>query len=785
MFSLLVSYLRSNASPVPLKSVPLLIKMIRLAEEERVTLPLDLIDGLCSSILTRAVNKSSDKSAKLSDALAGLVDLVVEVQAAQVASELNASALRCEELNKKKSEATKVASASAEVALTHSREGDEEKSEDIYFSENISVWLNVLFAHAEELSSSIFIFSEVLGEQYFTINELSDAWSTNKMDPSLPDLCAMASFDSFHVQIIEEILRAYLRRPKTSITRAITSSLQVSPSLSLSLVPNLPWWDRSHIKLDELESQSLIKSTSLKKIFLKDTVLRRLKQAIHFLSALLGAGNIMGNGSLFRYPTAMLSKIWYDSLSLCALEESAHPYKTTRYTKHVAFPGADKLKVTLDRRCMLGAGAVLTLSGAASKPVKIDATTTSSDAALDALNKSLTIEGSELFINFEVSPVTKADGELVEASNDLLDWGWALLICAVGSVYESASVSIEVPAILPKSSNVTPLVAKFQTNKVDSLDKLNPESPKKESSSSGALESDKDANSKSKLVLASESKVIAKDKESSAIKREQRETDEAVEQSICNMVATKGSFISDGDLCVPHATSVEVSVARPNQVLPSADASSIFSAPAIIYVMTVVYMDETEEQHKLQFRILGGELSLKFSLNTNRLHYTVTAMSDLAAKTELLAGPLLSKKEEGDESKSDIKELTTLVAASAGGESESSACASGVAAFESLESHEQLNLSAVFEPPTNWQCEICTLFNSLDVSSCEVCSTPRPSMEVGGERGGGGGGGVSNVAPVVQTGWWCTVCTFINPLSSSGSVNFIYFKSSIYILCLI
>lgn len=88
-FTMLVKYITSNASPAPLLVVPLLIKMIRLAREHSVELPLAQIDPLCKAILRKANSKTTQGPASgmiLSKALMGLVDLVVEAQSAKVAA---------------------------------------------------------------------------------------------------------------------------------------------------------------------------------------------------------------------------------------------------------------------------------------------------------------------------------------------------------------------------------------------------------------------------------------------------------------------------------------------------------------------------------------------------------------------------------------------------------------------------------------------------------------------------------------------------------------------------
>ena len=80
-FNTLANYMLSSASPAPLRVAPLVIQMIRCAQQEGVELPLAHVAGMCKAILQKALQKAqADKYAQLSDALVALVDLVVEVQ---------------------------------------------------------------------------------------------------------------------------------------------------------------------------------------------------------------------------------------------------------------------------------------------------------------------------------------------------------------------------------------------------------------------------------------------------------------------------------------------------------------------------------------------------------------------------------------------------------------------------------------------------------------------------------------------------------------------------------
>lgn len=65
-----------------------------------------------------------------------------------------------------------------------------------------------------------------------------------------------------------------------------------------------------------------------------------------------------------------------------------------------------------------------------------------------------------------------------------------------------------------------------------------------------------------------------------------------------------------------------------------------------------------------------------------------------------------------------------------------------------------------------WACEVCTLLNAPHLSECAVCSSLRPSSVASG-AGGGATGEASAGAAAASLGWWCSVCTLINPISET------------------
>jgi hypothetical protein len=83
------------------------------------------------------------------------------------------------------------------------------------------------------------------------------------------------------------------------------------------------------------------------------------------------------------------------------------------------------------------------------------------------------------------------------------------------------------------------------------------------------------------------------------------------------------------------------------------------------------------------------------------------------------------------------------------------------------------------EEETTWQCEVCTLINALEADECSVCSAPRPLLNDIGPRSprrqpresAGGSGGAGGGSSGGGAGWWCTSCTFINPISATRYVK--------------
>jgi hypothetical protein len=59
---------------------------------------------------------------------------------------------------------------------------------------------------------------------------------------------------------------------------------------------------------------------------------------------------------------------------------------------------------------------------------------------------------------------------------------------------------------------------------------------------------------------------------------------------------------------------------------------------------------------------------------------------------------------------------------------------------------------------SSWSCEACTFFNSMADTRCSMCFTPRTGAHADASGG---------VPAEEGAGWWCPVCTLINPLHAS------------------
>jgi hypothetical protein len=69
----------------------------------------------------------------------------------------------------------------------------------------------------------------------------------------------------------------------------------------------------------------------------------------------------------------------------------------------------------------------------------------------------------------------------------------------------------------------------------------------------------------------------------------------------------------------------------------------------------------------------------------------------------------------------------------------------------------ELSTDAAFD---QWSCPVCTFLNDNSSTICCVCESRRP-LAPGTEEVH------PSSEPAVSAGWWCTACTFINPLANT------------------
>ena len=67
-----------------------------------------------------------------------------------------------------------------------------------------------------------------------------------------------------------------------------------------------------------------------------------------------------------------------------------------------------------------------------------------------------------------------------------------------------------------------------------------------------------------------------------------------------------------------------------------------------------------------------------------------------------------------------------------------------------------------------WSCQLCTFRNSPEDARCGICDAARPDSTSAGTATAGGSSADASTAPAVAAGvgWWCSVCTYINPLTA-------------------
>jgi hypothetical protein len=472
VFTSVLNYIRSAGASGPLQAIPLLIRLVRLAHLEGIELPIAGLESLCKCIIQRAVTmvKSPvEKVTALSDALVCLVDLVVEVQAVMIAAGPGRPGLRT--------------SSSFDTPLLTDAEAETDNAAKQLPESEIEPAIGGAAETGTGVEAEVEVSTETVADSELApVTSESTEAETDYSD----SVVALVSSDT--TKHLEE---------------------EVEPSEVMAASAH-EWWLRSALTEDQVLNAQIIRDEKLEVLFSKETIVRKLRQIINSLSALpvdpspeTTPLTPVISVNPFTYPRAVLAQIWYNHVSTCFLEESAHPYGTRKMKKKIYYPGADKLTVTFDRRCCIGSGAKLTLKSgstvlelegsfgddsdlqggkvftgceltvefdevvgkAISKKEEDGTASTSASAPVPpvvCVESECAIQALEN--DSSAAPVTEAaadpalgpentplkvtgtgttDSEAKEV-NVSKEWGWGLLIQASGALYESRTATITV-----------------------------------------------------------------------------------------------------------------------------------------------------------------------------------------------------------------------------------------------------------------------------------------------------------------------------------------------------
>lgn len=697
MFLTIMKYMRSDAAPAPLKVIPLVIRMVRLAAAEGVSLGLDQVEGLCKTILAAAVGRiQADKTGTLPDALLGLVDVVVEVQSANILDATRSNA--CE-----------------------------------------GKGTGVSFPHIEESKDEV---------------ELAE--SKEEEAPLL------LTKDNLQLDAQRVVSRA--------------------------------WWDRTAVSRSAKDESALVALTTVGSLFVnKEPLLQRLRTVLEFLASIGGrskGSETSGSSSsaASTLPVSMIAKTWFEHCSLCALQESAHPYSGDSVAKKVTFPGADKLHITFDRRSSLGPGASLVISGGGQRWER-------KGDQEDRWSRTITVVADSVDISFDVT----VDKESGTDPNPKQDWGWALVIGAVGPVYEKATVDIllpdkSLPVIIPVAAAADSNTETGPATSVDNAaeDQSMSETPMFSSpgicfSSAGIPESNiatsslfttpplPSASSTPSVVLTP---VDGKPEPIYTPAKKYRPSTTTsplatMSQDLMTMakVVSDGSLVSSGSMKVPHATQLEVLIDRPQPRVEKDDPSA-----QLLHVLVLTFLEpgvtstETAKERTHTLSLPGSSLGarvnkVQIKAVDGAVKYDLYAMSEAELQAlqeaEMKTIPEeISAEGEPSEFFSEAKEGSAEVADSA-------------KEAEVKSEETPAPLAPEFPSEVEWSCPRCTLINPMEEPRCSVCDLPNPlppttaSPATLRERDDGP---TTEELVIRGAGWWCPQCTFINQLTRETCV---------------
>jgi hypothetical protein len=703
--------------------IPILIQMIRESTALHITLPLNDLKNLCKAILSEAVNVTNVlKKSELPKGLMMLVDLVVEIQAVHVVE----SSLKDRQAISRNMEKGK-------LRVHDSGEfKDEEKDED----DDVAL---------ADIEISLVV-------------DGSPDKSRTKLDDHLD-------------KPADEIEMAWLKMVAKEQEKR--------------------WWDRSALQGNELKLHRVIKKDNLENLFCKESTLLKLKQVLKFLFAI--NGGVLGRTSLpsgsnmaleRSFPKLMTSKLWFDHISSFAMFESHHPYKEKKYGKKIFFPGTQQLIVNFDRRCALSKGDKLIL-----RTDQTEVVLSSGTESEHMINNGVQFSCSHLSI-------TLVPGD-PSTTNEDLEWGWGLIVGAAGPIYESAEVCIDLELCLRRQLSQQIHIdesALSNSFKVLTLeDDGLPEVPTQQHRTCVDDDSGSEASGPTSGLesgdhigigliseeilpsnLGGEPKLIPSLRPVSKRGKRDNRTLATIVQPEASLtpsttpaapvdpeieaIKTHGFLIKTGDIAIPHATSLDLTIDRLTPKKTEEEGTMEFETKQYSFVIEIVYCDiaVTEpvivgELNKcLQFK-LDPNTQMKCSISGHRAEYLVYALE--SSKVEEILHPKVGDHVCETVPITSAEPEQPYQAETIVSETEAEAPTVPVDAVSDhpmpVDLTAAVGLSLYAE---EWGCPVCTYLNPLASDECEMCGCNRPDAE--------GGGAV----PPEDALWCCPRCTLFNPL---------------------
>lgn len=217
------------------------------------------------------------------------------------------------------------------------------------------------------------------------------------------------------------------------------------------------WWKTSIS--EEEKSKYRLRKTLSNAVQGDDSneIFASFQNVLNFLDA-FGNGFETTQRFIYSFPHDALMDAWNEHVRNCSLEETKHPYLpiSGKYRNRVHFPGAKQLILTFDSRCSLGNSTLTLRFFQAGKSQRITLFGTDIDGNWPA--GPVIIDSDIVFIDFSSSapsssnscteehkaPVSEGEIGLFDLNSDG-NWGWSILVSAVGRTYRNFITHVKVP----------------------------------------------------------------------------------------------------------------------------------------------------------------------------------------------------------------------------------------------------------------------------------------------------------------------------------------------------